>query len=229
VPTLKYWRFSLRNSPPSTPHLCRTSRFGIAERKPCQPKTFPLSITASVETSVSEHHEILQGMGDFVEKNLNLLTPPERSWQPSDYLPDLTAENWFDQVEEFRLQAEGISDDLLVVLVGDMVTEEALPSYSVSLNRIAKNDEGQGSPLGRLAARLDSGRKPPRRPAQRLPPPHRSRQYAGRREDDPSSHCKRIQSQDLPSPLQRLGLYLVSGTSHQNFPRQCRPVGVCTG
>ena len=35
-----------------------------------------------------------------------------------------------------------ISDELLVVLVGDMVTEEALPSYAVSLNGLVRDHEG---------------------------------------------------------------------------------------
>jgi len=101
-----------------------------------------LSNAASVETEFAGHHEVLRGMQDFVGENLNLLSPPERSWQPTDYLPDLTAENWRAQVADFRLQSQGISDDLLVVLVGDMVTEEALPSYSMSLNLIAEDYEG---------------------------------------------------------------------------------------
>jgi len=35
-----------------------------------------------------------------------------------------------------------ISDELLVVLVGDMVTEEALPSYAISLNGLVRDHEG---------------------------------------------------------------------------------------
>jgi acyl-[acyl-carrier-protein] desaturase len=42
----------------------------------------------------------------------------------------------------FRHTAEAISDQLLVVLVGDMVTEEALPSYSISLNGLVRDEEG---------------------------------------------------------------------------------------
>ena len=91
------------------------------------------------------HLEILHGMQDFVKENLNFLGAVEKSWQPTDYLPDLAAEDWREQVEDFREHAEGISDELLVVLVGDMVTEEALPSYAVSLNLIAKDEEGDNA------------------------------------------------------------------------------------
>jgi acyl-[acyl-carrier-protein] desaturase len=98
--------------------------------------------SSPIEIEFPEHREVLQGMQGFVGENLNLLNQPERAWQPTDYLPDLAAENWREQMEDFRLQSQQISDELLVVLVGDMVTEEALPSYSVSLNLIAEDCEG---------------------------------------------------------------------------------------
>jgi len=81
-------------------------------------------------------------MQPFVAENLNLLGDVERIWQPTDFLPDLACEAWRDNVHGFREAAARISDELLVVLVGDMVTEEALPSYAVSLNQIAQDDRG---------------------------------------------------------------------------------------
>jgi acyl-[acyl-carrier-protein] desaturase len=42
----------------------------------------------------------------------------------------------------FRAPAGELSDEVLVVLVGNMVTEEALPSYAVSLNGIAQDHTG---------------------------------------------------------------------------------------
>lgn len=90
----------------------------------------------------SEHQEVLRGLQGFVGENLGFLGEVDKSWQPTDYLPDLAAENWHEQVEDFRRRAQEIPDELLVVLVGDMVTEEALPSYSVSLNNLAQDYEG---------------------------------------------------------------------------------------
>jgi hypothetical protein len=126
-----------------------------------------------------------------------LLETGEKAWQPQDFVPDLTQENWVDggcdddseakgtppscaeranvrdaEVKEFREMAESLPDETLVVstcpvlsgsqmilmicksssiasqiastltrrdvaaqvLVGDMVTEEALPTYQTLLN-----------------------------------------------------------------------------------------------
>ena len=77
-----------------------------------------------------------------VGENLHFLAPIDRAWQPTDYLPDFTQPDWPDRIGEFHAAAQQISDEMLVVLVGDMVTEEALPSYSVSLNFLARDVRG---------------------------------------------------------------------------------------
>ena len=92
--------------------------------------------------AVADHCDVIRAIEPAVTDSLDLLVPVDRAWQPTDYLPDLEAENWREDIERFRRTAEAISDELLVVLVGDMVTEEALPSYSVSLNGLVKDDEG---------------------------------------------------------------------------------------
>jgi acyl-[acyl-carrier protein] desaturase len=92
--------------------------------------------------ALGSQREVLRGLEAVVRENLSLLAPVEKAWQPADYLPDLTAPDWRDRLAAFRAPAEQLSDEVLVVLVGDMVTEEALPSYSVSLNVIAEDDTG---------------------------------------------------------------------------------------
>jgi fatty acid desaturase len=92
--------------------------------------------------TVSEHLDVMQAIEQVVADNLNLLAPLNKAWQPTDYLPDLESGSWQDDVERFRKAAEAVSDQLLVVLVGDMVTEEALPNYSVSLNGLVRDEEG---------------------------------------------------------------------------------------
>ena len=94
------------------------------------------------DATLHAHDEVLSGLGDRVADNLHILGDVEKVWQPTDFLPDLTAEDWPDQLADFRQRALSVADETLVVLVGDMVTEEALPNYSVSLNRIAKDETG---------------------------------------------------------------------------------------
>jgi acyl-[acyl-carrier-protein] desaturase len=93
-------------------------------------------------TVVRKQIEVLHGMQAIVEKNLHLLAPVADAWQPSDYLPDLSAPTWREDLEKFRAPAEQLSDEVLVILVGNMVTEEALPSYAISLNLIAADESG---------------------------------------------------------------------------------------
>ena len=87
--------------------------------------------------------EVLESLQSFVGENM-LLQPISESWQPSDYLPDLTAADWIEQVQSFRGPAAEVSDELLVVLVADMITEEALPSYAVALNNLSRDYTGCG-------------------------------------------------------------------------------------
>lgn len=85
--------------------------------------------------------EVLRGLETQVAENM-LLSPIDEAWQPADYLPNLTGEDWIDQLKRFREPATTLDDELLVVLVADMITEEALPSYSVALNQIADDRSG---------------------------------------------------------------------------------------
>lgn len=70
----------------------------------------------------------------FLEKNIdtfveNYLIPVDTIWQPSDLLPDSQKDNFFDEVKELREIAKDLPYDFWVVLVGDTITEEALPTY----------------------------------------------------------------------------------------------------
>ena len=57
------------------------------------------------------------------------LKPIDTNWQPSDFLPDSTSENFYQEVRILRENAKDISYDLMAVLIGDTITEEALPTY----------------------------------------------------------------------------------------------------
>ena len=49
--------------------------------------------------------ETMESLQGFVEENLSLLAAVDQAWQPTDYLPDFTAEDWTDQVARFRTSA----------------------------------------------------------------------------------------------------------------------------
>ena len=86
--------------------------------------------------------EVLSSIEPFVKEQLGLLLPTDKAWQPTDYLPDFTGETWIEEVKDMRERAAMLSDEALVVLVANMVTEEALPTYSAALNLIARDTSG---------------------------------------------------------------------------------------
>ncbi|OMP32131.1 MULTISPECIES: acyl-ACP desaturase [unclassified Mangrovimonas] len=70
----------------------------------------------------------------FLEKDVDslidkYLLPIETIWQPTDFLPDSESDTFFSEVEEIRELSKELPYDFWVVLVGDMITEEALPTY----------------------------------------------------------------------------------------------------
>ena len=78
----------------------------------------------------------------FIDKYLVNI---EENWQPSDLLPDSHSEAFYDQISEIREQAKDLEYDLWVTLVGDTVTEEALPTYESWLLDMAGVDNKDGS------------------------------------------------------------------------------------
>lgn len=92
--------------------------------------------------------EIFKSLEGWAEQNLlTLLKPVEKSWQPQDFLPDPASDGFHDQVKELRERAKELPDDYLVVLVGDMITEEALPTYQSMINTLdGVRDETGASP-----------------------------------------------------------------------------------
>jgi acyl-[acyl-carrier-protein] desaturase len=89
------------------------------------------------ENKLSSKFEVIKSLEGFVNQNIqDLLKPIEQSWQPSDFLPDMKSESWHEELIEFRKRSMNLPDNLIVVLIGDMITEEALPTYQTWLNRL---------------------------------------------------------------------------------------------
>lgn len=93
--------------------------------------------------------EVMKSLEGFVSDHIPELTLQENEyWQPSDYLPDMSRPEAHEQVAQLQENARGLSDDLMVVLIGNMITEEALPSYSMwitQLHGFDKNNEPHNS------------------------------------------------------------------------------------
>eukprot|EP00983_Pelagomonas_calceolata_P049361 1141480-Pelagomonas_calceolata.AAC.1 len=114
-------------SPPSTPQPAPNSTGSATVYIPSQ-KTHSLH---------ARGFEVINGLEDWAEqKLLRYLKPVQSSWQPQDLLPEPSSPDFYDQVQELRRGAQQLPNDYLVVLVGDMVTEEALPSYMSMLNTL---------------------------------------------------------------------------------------------
>jgi acyl-[acyl-carrier-protein] desaturase len=90
--------------------------------------------------------EVMQFMEKDIESFVDqYLIPVETIWQPSDFLPDSGSENFFEEVRELREIAKDLPYDFWVVLIGDMITEEALPTYESWLMTVEGIDQIEGN------------------------------------------------------------------------------------
>lgn len=94
---------------------------------------------AMQHSMLPEKVEVFRSLESWAEQALlPLLKPVEQCWQPTDFLPDSSrpAEEFEAEVRELRARTAELSDDYFVVLVGDMITEEALPTYQTMINTL---------------------------------------------------------------------------------------------
>ncbi|KAL3523274.1 hypothetical protein ACH5RR_016108 [Cinchona calisaya] len=114
-----------------------------------KPFTPPQEVHVQVTHSMPpEKHEIFKSLNGWAEKNILVhLKEVEKCWQPSDFLPDPASEGFDEQVKELRKRAKEIPNDYFIVLVGDMITEEALPTYQTMLNTLDGVQDETGASL----------------------------------------------------------------------------------
>ncbi|MDB5031325.1 acyl-ACP desaturase [Mucilaginibacter sp.] len=93
-----------------------------------------------------KRQEVMAHIEKFMlEKMQEYLKPIDTIWQPSDFLPDSTSNTFFSEIKDMQETAKGLSYDLMAVLIGDTITEEALPTYESWLTMVegvSKNEEG---------------------------------------------------------------------------------------
>lgn len=86
--------------------------------------------------------EVMQTIEKSMEDILfKYLKPIEENWQPADLLPNSTDKNFIEQLRELQGSAKEMPYDLFSVLIGDTVTEEALPTYETWLMSIKGIDQ----------------------------------------------------------------------------------------
>lgn len=81
-------------------------------------------------------------VNSFIDK---YLTPVEKIWQPSDFLPDPSHSDFKHELEEIQTFAHEMDYDVFVTLIGDCITEEALPSYESWIMGIDGVDQENGN------------------------------------------------------------------------------------
>lgn len=83
--------------------------------------------------------------GFMLDNMFNYLKPVEDIWQPTDFLPDSSSPEFYDQVKDLQASARELPYDLMIVLIGDTITEEALPTYEswlATVEGVSKEETG---------------------------------------------------------------------------------------
>jgi len=96
--------------------------------------------------NIGSRREVLMHIEKYMlEKMHEYLKPIDTNWQPSDFLPDSTRDTFFDEIKDLKENAQALSYDLVAVLIGDTITEEALPTYEswlTMVDGISKDEQG---------------------------------------------------------------------------------------
>lgn len=80
--------------------------------------------TAAIRREVMETLE--KSMQTWTKK---FLRPIEDNWQPADLMPDSSSLTFMEEVREIQALCGEMEHDLFITLIGDTITEEALPTY----------------------------------------------------------------------------------------------------
>jgi len=85
---------------------------------------------------LEKKNDVLNSIQDYVYEKAVQLKPAEARWQPADLLPIMSQDDWSEQIQNFRIGSNNLTDEILIVVIGNMITEEALPSYQTWFNRL---------------------------------------------------------------------------------------------
>jgi acyl-[acyl-carrier-protein] desaturase len=98
----------------------------------------------NINYELEKNAEVISQLNDFVSETVQTtLMDPDDCWQPTDFLPDMTKPDALDQVKILKERAAVIPDTIITSLIGNMITEEALPSYQTYFNMLeGVNEDG---------------------------------------------------------------------------------------
>ncbi len=93
--------------------------------------------SAEINYELEKNIEVISQLDGLVDDAVdNILVDPDKCWQPSDFLPDFGNPDIHEEIKLLQKRAEGIPDTVLTSLIGNMITEEALPSYQTYFNML---------------------------------------------------------------------------------------------
>jgi len=100
-------------------------------------------------SELARNMEVIATLNNYVGNAVDeILLDPDDCWQPTDFLPDLTKEDAYEQVRELRERSSNIPDSVITSLVGNMITEEALPSYQTYFSLVTNEERDLTSSKG---------------------------------------------------------------------------------
>lgn len=74
--------------------------------------------------------EVMQFLAQKIETIIGeFLKNIDANWQPADFLPESNNPEFTKEIKEIQQQCKELPYDYMAVLVGDIITEEALPTY----------------------------------------------------------------------------------------------------
>ncbi len=93
---------------------------------------------------LNKNAEVVSGLQSMAAQSVDsFLVDPNECWQPTDFLPDMAQPDAMEQVLALRKRSDGIPPEVISSLVGNMITEEALPNYQSFFNLLkGMNEEG---------------------------------------------------------------------------------------
>ncbi len=91
-------------------------------------------------TRIEVMHFLAQKIENIIEE---FLKPIDINWQPSDFLPESNNPEFTKEIKEIQEQCKALPYDYMAILVGDLITEEALPTYESWLMEIDGISKGE--------------------------------------------------------------------------------------